>query len=267
MIGHHTTEADAAGDLAWHLERRARVIGTLPRRRSNLASLCRDTTKVVSLLLQQGRAGPEVRAGLSLVLASAVACLDASLDIGGVASFTLDGHPIELSRKGPSDLATTATWKLGFYASLLLRDNARSAWLANYPLAVLEASPHTALPHTYVMVHALQGFRLDADGWQSDLDHAVMLAEAEPENRRWIEAFELPLMRLLQVIYTDRLSEGFEAALLAHKAYYDRKHDRNALQGFVSLGPAALAGWAFDCMKPVTVESDYAPGWLIEGRF
>jgi len=258
-------------DLRGRLERRLRSMDTLaenlPEVRYNLSAATARGLEFLSLSMHLGVGHEHARRALGYTLDAACAALDASRSSHGETHFTLAGRELVLPRQAPSDLATTAVWQRGFFAALLLRDEERGAWLARFPLAVLEASPLQSLPHTYMAVHTLGGFRLDEGGWQDDLAHTIMLAEAEDQNKEWREELELPVLRMLARIYGDGFSEAFEAALLAHRTYYTRGSMRNDRNGFLALGPAALAAWAHDCDRLVTVESDYAPRWLIEGRF
>ena len=134
---------------------------------------------------------------------------------------------------------------------------------------ILRASETTTQEYGYTMMEALQGFRLDLHGWNTKVAQAIEQLGADPESRDWNREIDLPILRLFQGIYAD--AEGVNALLLdalkLHVRYYTRGSNRNDPRGFFSLPLAALAAWAHDCERGLTVEADYLPRWLIEGRF
>jgi hypothetical protein len=266
---HHETEADTAWILERRLSRFERQTELLASTPSNLGIGSTRALRALGAAVHQRADKPTTLRCLRFARDCALAILRIAQPKPGTEPITIDGQELTLDRLGPWSQGHCGHWKTAFFGSLLLRDEQASAWLAEYPIGILRASETTSQEYGYTMVEALQGFRLDRHGWNADADLASEQAQSDPENDAWNREIGIPILRLFQGIYSD--DEGVNALLLdalkLHIRHYTRGSNRNDPRGFFSLPLAALAAWAHDCEREITVEADYLPRWLIAGRF
>ncbi|MCB9668940.1 MAG: immunity 49 family protein [Alphaproteobacteria bacterium] len=181
---------------------------------------------------------------------------------------TVDGKRFALPET-PVHLASPDTWMRGFFAGLVLRDEASTRWFVEVPGKELLDERVRARPYAYVAVDALRGMRVDANGWQRVLATSRQWASEDPELQPYDKAIVLPMLAVLDRIYAGvpALDEALVAALEAHKAWYSEGDGKGDERGIVALGPLALGVWAHSCGLTPTVESDYLPTWLLTTRW
>jgi hypothetical protein len=266
---HHETEADTAWILERRLSRFERQTELLASTPSNLGIGSTRALRALGAAVHQRADKPTTLRCLRFARDCALAILRIAQPKPGTESITIDGQELTLDRLGPWSQSHGGHWETAFFGSLLLRDEQASEWLAEYPMGILRASETTTQEYGYTMMEALQGFRLDRHGWNTQVAQAIEQLGADPESRDWNREIDLPLLRLFQGIYSD--DRGFNAlladALKLHIRYYTRGANRSDPRGFFSLPLAALAAWAHDCERETTVETDYLPRWLIAGHF
>ena len=182
-------------------------------------------------------------------------------------TLTLRGVHFKRPRASVHGYITTTTLRNALYCAMILRDRAAIEELAQIPMELIRSSPTVADAYAYPMAEALQGMVTDEGGWQDRLTESIVLAQRE--TYRYTKEIGLPVLRMMEAIYQgeEAFNQALYEALLAPRTYWSRGDKKNAPEGLLALAPAALAAWAWDGMTPITVQSGYAPDWLIEGGF
>jgi len=240
----------------------------LPKHLQSLSFGARDGAACLGLALQQDADRAIALRALRYARDAALGMFKAGQEPPGETLIELDGHSFPVPHFGSRFDLTPRHWRTAFFASLVLRDNATSEWLALFPLQSIRDSPIESAEFSYTAVDALQGFRLDEHGWQTTLKRATAQAAADREFGHYGPELTFPMLRVLDNIYagTEPFNDALFEALKAHQRYYTRGYECNAPEGFVSLPLLGLAAWAYDCDVPLEVESPYVPRWLVEGR-
>ncbi|MFM9373045.1 immunity 49 family protein [Streptomyces sp. Da 82-17] len=182
------------------------------------------------------------------------------------------GHQIRNLRYGAGPRAYAGHWVTAFYLAAVCREPKRMWQLAQVPVDLLRRAEGAYDPYMYDWVEALQAYRLDESDFGDKLVAAIentdpaRLRHAPREN---VLKINYPPMNLLAQI-AKRDENAFNAelaqALRLHKEYWTRDEDRSLdTEGWVALGPLAMACLAKDAGFTVTVESEYLPSALLDG--
>ncbi len=265
-LAHHKPTRDLAKGLAHEQILLGTCVDNLPENLQNLGLGARDGEACLGLALQQGADRAVALRALRFARDAALGMFKAGQEPPGETVIELDGHRFPVPHFGSRFDLTTTHWDIAFFASLILRDNATSEWLALFPLQSIRDSPIEGAEFGYTAVDALQGFRLDEHGWQTTLKRAMAQAAADREFGHYGPELDFPMLRVLDKIYSgaDPFNDALFDALKSHQRYYTRGHKCNTPEGFVSLPLLGLASWAHDCRVPLEVESPYIPRWLVE---
>jgi len=189
---------------------------------------------------------------------------------GGEIEFVLGDQHGKLSATGPTDETHVGNWRTGWWLAHIVRDRAAIDRLAATPIDVLRRSSTRGDECQYLFIEALQGFEKRESDWSTKLQAA--LDATDPTHVKLSdEEFALnilvPEMQMLFRLAIGELAPFNEALLFAlerHKKFWSKSSRKRDPDGFLALGPLAIASLAHDAGIPVEVESEYVPHKLIE---
>jgi hypothetical protein len=179
-----------------------------------------------------------------------------------------EGEPAKLSG-GPEDAASPSLWLDGLRMANVCRERESIKWLVEAPATVLRASTTRADEYAYLYVEALRGW------WQSNPKTGDLLVEAlaatDPDHLvnadpDYVVDLVVPEMDcFLRILGKDQpaFNAALAKALQLHEAYWNTDERRNDFDGFLALGPLAMAAIAHDRAITVEVDSEYVPSGLV----
>ncbi len=204
--------------------------------------------------------------------ASAAAALFALASGSGQVEVDIGQERVRLPATGSTDATHPGNWRVGWWLAQIVRDRHAIDQLAATPIEVLRHSSTRGDEWQYLYVEALQAIERRASDWGTRLQRAL---DATDPERFKLTAEELvlniivPEMELLFHFATgDRAAfqESLQFALARHKKYWSRATRRRDPDGYLALGPLAIASMARQAGFAIEVESDYLPKPLLEGR-
>jgi hypothetical protein len=191
----------------------------------------------------------------------------------GDVRFALGGHHAKLPATGPTDATHVGNWRIGWWFALILRDRAAIDRLAATPIDVLRRSSSRGDECQYLFVEALQGYEKREPDWSTKLQAALDATDpthAKLSDEEFVLNILVPEMQMLFRLALGEIApfgSALEFALARHKKYWSKGNRKQDPDGFLALGPLAIASVAFDAGIPIEVESEYAPRELIENRY
>ncbi|GAB3716138.1 hypothetical protein GCM10027598_25650 [Amycolatopsis oliviviridis] len=203
---------------------------------------------------------------------SSAALFQAASSTGGDVEFRFGDETIRRQATGPTTDSNAANWLTALYLAMVCRERPRIDLLAGIPVDLLRDSGHEYDEFIYSWVRALQIYWRGED----NLIDTVLEAMSGTDPAR-LERFEAaPVLRLyyppMEMFYllTQRedakFNESLANALELHKRYWTADEERlRDPEGFVALGPLAIACLARDAGVTIEVESDYLPIHLLDG--
>ncbi|MEU2154064.1 immunity 49 family protein [Streptomyces sp. NPDC019396] len=171
---------------------------------------------------------------------------------------------------GAQPNVNAGSWIKAFYLALICRENERLGQLAQVPVSLLRASGATFDEYIYSWVETLQRFWLGLEGVSNHLVAAV--DGTGPHSARHADQELMSMVLYPPIILFYRYLRGDHAefnealvdAIKWHKSYWSGDDDRAiSSEGYVALGPLAIACLARDRGFPIEVESDYLPKALL----
>ncbi|MFJ4502134.1 immunity 49 family protein [Streptomyces sp. NPDC088864] len=172
---------------------------------------------------------------------------------------------------GPTRSANPGHWINAFWLAAVCRDQTRMTRLCSVPLELLRASGGRYDDFMFQWVDTLQTYWNERPGLTGKL--VATIEGSHPDNIRVAER-EIVDKILYQPISLSHLflrkdHAGFNQALFEalelHKSYWTTTDDREAsVEGYVALGPLAIACLAYDADFPLDIESDYLPKHLLQ---
>jgi hypothetical protein len=240
-------------------------------RRPVALSLAIGTARRYAGYISAGRDDPaEIRRALALT-AHAAAASFALASGSGPLELPLGDRTIKLDATGPTDMTHAGAWRVGWWAAHIVRDDVAIERLAATPVEVLRASSAREDECAYLFVEALQGFHYRTPEWSNKLQEAV--EATDPDATKLVDdefALEIlvPEMQLLYCLAlgeVPRFAAALEHALARHAKYWTRGERKRDPDGFLALGPLALASLARDLGLPIDVRSGYLLCELVTG--
>jgi hypothetical protein len=204
--------------------------------------------------------------------ASAAAALFALASGSGQVEVDLGQKRVRLPATGPTDATDPGNWRVGWWMAQIVRDRSTIDQLAATPIEVLRHSSSRADECQYLYVEALQAIERRASDWGTRLQLALDATDAdrfELAAEEFILNIMVPEMELLFYFGTGdkaAFQESLQFALERHKKYWSRATRRRDPDGYLALGPLAIASMARQAGFAIEVESDYLPKPLLEGR-
>jgi hypothetical protein len=203
--------------------------------------------------------------------AEAAGALFALATGSGLVEVDVNQRHVRLPSTGPTDATNPGTWRVGWWMAHVVRDQGVIGRLASTPVDVLRRSSTRGDECQYLYVEALQAVGARAPDWGDRLERA--LDSTDPERQSLTaEDFVLNIMvpemeMLLNLGLGDAgaLQEALGYALERHRKYWGGEDRVKDPDGFLALGPLAIASMAHDAGMAVEVESEYVPAALIQG--
>lgn len=189
----------------------------------------------------------------------------------GEVEVEVDETPVRLPATGPTDATHVGNWRIGWWLAHIVRDQKAINLLASTPLEVLRRSSSRADECQYLFIDALQAFEKRADDWSTRLRMALDATDPA-KNKILDEEFVLniivPEMQMLFRLAVGEVipfHEAVEFALVRHKKYWSKSNRKRDPDGYLAMGPLAIARLAYDAGIHIEVNSEYLPKWLAEG--
>jgi hypothetical protein len=171
---------------------------------------------------------------------------------------------------GPQPYANAGNWLTALWFTIVCRDQNRMTQLCEVPLDLLRASGAEHDEYMYHWVDALQAYWLERPGLVEKLVAAIegsypgvaRIAERDLLEKILYQPINL-FHRFLRKDH-DGFNQALVEALEFHKAYWTANEERErSVEGYIALGPLAIACLAQDAGFPIEVESDYLPSELL----
>lgn len=203
--------------------------------------------------------------------AQAAAGIFALASTNGNVQFPLGDQSVNLQATGPTDATHPGNWRIGWWLAHIVDDRASIDRLAATPIDVLRRSSSRADECQYRFVEALQGYEKHSPDWSTKLQAA--LDATDPQTTKLSdEDFALNiLVPEMQMLFRLALGEiepfgsALDFAIERHKKYWSKTNRKTDPDGYLALGPLALASQAVQAGMPIDAESEYIPRALIEG--
>lgn len=181
----------------------------------------------------------------------------------GDIEFALGEQRVRLAATGPTDATHIGNWRVGWWLAHIVGDQAAIDVLVATPINVLRSSSTRGDACQYLFIEALQAFERRAPDWSTKLKAA--LDATDPEQIKMIdEEFVLNiLVPEMQMLYYLAIGEiaGFDEAIVfaleRHKKYWSKGNRKRDPEGYLALGPMAIATLAYDAGMPIEIESEY----------
>ncbi|MEU1120919.1 MULTISPECIES: immunity 49 family protein [unclassified Streptomyces] len=161
-------------------------------------------------------------------------------------------------------------WIQAFYLAMICRENERLTEMARVPVSLLRDSGATFEEYIYSWVETLQCFWLGQEDVSTHL--VVALDGTGPDSARHVDQEQMSMVLYPPIILFYRYLRGDHAqfnealtdAIRWHKSYWSGDDDRAmSSEGYVALGPLAIACLARDKGFPIEVDSEYLPKALL----
>lgn len=189
----------------------------------------------------------------------------------GTVECRIDHEIRTIPAAGPDFYANAGNWLTAFWFAIVCRDQARMTQLCEVSLDLLRASGAQGDEYVYHWVDSLQTYWREAPGLVEKLTTTMNTSSPEIATIAPRDLLQRVLYQPINLFYRFLLKDhdAFNQALLeaveAHKAYWTADEDRaGSVEGYLALGPLAIACLAHDAGFPIEVESDYLPKHLLE---
>ncbi|MEN3583836.1 immunity 49 family protein [Streptomyces sp. ZYX-F-203] len=171
---------------------------------------------------------------------------------------------------GPQSHTDAGNWITAFWLAIVCRDQHRMTQLCEIPLDLLRASGAEYDEYIYHWVDALQAYWLERPGLVDKLTAAIESSYPEVARITERDLLEKILYQPINLFHRflrqdhDGFNQALVESLQLHKAYWTATEERDeSVEGYLALGPLAIACLAYDAGFPIGVESDYLPGELL----
>ncbi|MFF2652563.1 immunity 49 family protein [Streptomyces sp. NPDC058045] len=192
----------------------------------------------------------------------------------GMVQCRIDHELRTIPATGLRGCSTSGNWLTAFWFAIVCRDQQRMNQLCAFPVESLRASAVDAGAqvdsHMYDWVEALQAYWMERPGLVEKLTEAINGSYPEIARVAPRDLLEKILYQPINLFhrFLRRDHEGFNEALVEalqhHKEYWTAAEDRErSVEGYLALGPLAIACLAYDAGFPVEVESEYLPQHLL----
>ena len=199
----------------------------------------------------------------SAVFALAAASDEVEVDLGG--------NRTKLRATGPTDSTDVGYWRAGCWLAYIVRDRPSIQRLTDTPVTLLRRSSTRGDECQYLFAEAFQAFARRTNDWSARLRAALDATDPERislQDEEFVLNVLVPEMEILfrlALAEPGPFNEALQFALERHKKYWSKGKRKQELDGYLALGPLAIAGMAHDAGIPVEVDSKYMPARLVEG--
>ncbi len=210
-----------------------------------------------------------MRRCLSVSAECAAICFQAS-GTEGMITFSLEGIEYQ-GPGGPSDYqASEELWLAAFLTTLLLRRRDLVETFRRFDRRALEMARSGGDAYRFELVEALRTFDAGEPGCEVFLDRcdALMAPQHVRAPIKYVAQHRALSMMLRAITHRDQVlfTEGYEAALKAHKALFGRGQAATQCDSLLALPAMGMAALGVDHGMKLEVESGYAPEWLVLGK-
>jgi hypothetical protein len=163
------------------------------------------------------------------------------------------------------------TWLRAFWLAMTCRERERTDMLCAVPVEFLRTSEPGFDPYVYDWVGALQMF------WRGEPGHAqrfhLALEGTDPAavtvaTHEFTYLLSFPPMKMFSYLLTgehERFAEALYEAVDLHRTYWTKDdYRRRQPEGFVALGPLAVACLAREMGVPFEIDTPYLPAGLLQ---
>jgi hypothetical protein len=213
---------------------------------------------------------PEVCRGLRLGARVAAAIFSVATGSGEV-EVDLGTSTLTVPTTARTDLADAADWRTGWWLAHIVRDRAAVERLAAVPIEILRRSSARFDECQYLLIDALQAFHCRTPDWSTKFRRAIDATDPgrfAMIDEDYVLNIIVPEMQMLFRLATRELTpfhDALEYALERHKKYWGHEERKRDPDGYLALGPLAIASLAHDAGLEVEVDSDFVPVHLIDG--
>ncbi|MFI5678623.1 immunity 49 family protein [Streptomyces cellulosae] len=171
---------------------------------------------------------------------------------------------------GPQYYINAGNWLTAFWLSVVCREQDRMTDLCKIPVDFLRSSGVEYDEYVYHWIDALQTYWLERPGLGEKLVAAIEKSSpgiariADQEALEKILYQPIDLFRHFLRKDHDSFNQALLEALELHKSFWTASEAREeTVDGYLALGPLAIACLAYDAGFPIDVESDYIPSQLL----
>ncbi|MFZ3560812.1 immunity 49 family protein [Streptomyces sp. BH055] len=175
-----------------------------------------------------------------------------------------------ISATGPQYYADAGNWINAFWLSVICRETDRLGRLCEIPISLLRASGAEYDEYVYHWVDSLQTYWHEAPGLVDKLSATIGASYPDVASNTDQDLLEKILYQPVNLFHRFLRQDhaGFNEALVEalehHRQYWTAEEQRaDSPEGFVALGPLAIACLAYDSGFPIDVESAYLPRALL----
>ncbi|MDB1086315.1 immunity 49 family protein [Streptomyces sp. ACA25] len=171
---------------------------------------------------------------------------------------------------GAQYFTDAGNWLTAFWLAVICRDQGRMSQLCRVPLSLLRDSGAEYDEYIYSWVDALQSYWTGRPGMADKLIAAFEGADpavARAPRDLLLMILSAPIDLFYRFVRRDpeQINSSLVQALQLHKEYWTADEDRlSDVDGFVALGPLAIACLAYDAGHPINVQSEYLPEHLLK---
>ncbi|GAB2976423.1 immunity 49 family protein [Saccharothrix stipae] len=180
------------------------------------------------------------------------------------------GQPVHVPAKSSTLHLDPLTWVEVHNLAVICRDRKLLDILTAVPVSRMRHPGPSSDEFTFLWVEALQAYWRREPDVLGKLNRALEATGAEKlvMPKAMALQYYFPTMKLFHYVATqeaEELNDALAEALELHKKYWGQKSRANDPDGFLALGPLAMACIAYDVEIELTVQSDYMPRALLEG--
>ncbi|MET1072735.1 MAG: immunity 49 family protein [Umezawaea sp.] len=210
----------------------------------------------------------------SVVLTSQVsgAIFAVSTEPEGTVEYDVGG-PVRLGALGPNRLSSPDNWLVAIWFAIAAQDEERIALLCSVTPYTMRASGSAVDDYVHSWIKVLQTF-LRREPVPPELFKDVVDKTAPDALRYSSPEFVAhiaypPIKMFYQLLRRDseKFTDALVQALTLHRDYWSAEGRADRPDGFVALGPLAIALLARSSGLEVDVESEYLPGGLLSGEW
>ena len=190
----------------------------------------------------------------------------------GEVEVDLGTQKVRLQSTGSTDTTDVGNWQVGWWIAHIVCDRRAIDVLRATPLEILRRSRTRGDECQYLFVDALQALESRDADWSTRLQQAVDATDPEKaplSDEEFVLNILVPQMELLFRFVKGEIApfnETLQFALERHKKYWSKASRKRDPDGYIALGPLAIAAMARKAGMPIEVQSDYLQKPLLEGR-
>ncbi|MFJ8313170.1 MULTISPECIES: immunity 49 family protein [unclassified Streptomyces] len=250
----------------------ARTIASLHDRPRNFGLALNNSLSCVQAWLAVNPDGSQLETWEAVTTAMQVhsAAFAAACATEGTGEYRINHELHAIPATGPQYYANAGNWLTAFWFAVVCRDQARMTQLCEIPLDVLRASGAEGDEYVHHWVDALQTYWLERPGLAEKLTLAIQTSHPDVATIAPRDLLQNILYQPINLFHRFLVKdhEAFNQALLeavqAHKAYWTATAKREgSVEGYLALGPLAIACLAHDAGFEIDIETPYLPGELL----